>query len=293
MRGRGIIEVLLSGLCFGFLGYFGKWAYEDSIHPFELLALRFSIGGLILFFSLSWWRKRWALPRRSEWLSCLILGAGGYAVFSSFYFLALEGISASLTVLLLYLYPSFVVLGGALFFKERPQKNLWFIVPGLLVGMICLVGLDVEVANLPYLGFGFGSALVYSFYILLSKRLLNKRDSLLSSAWIQIFAGAGLMVVGRVSPHRVQEIFTESWLLIILIAVICSVAAMTLFLSSLQKLQAWEVSILSMVELISGVLIGMILLGDVLNFWQFIGTVILLGILIYVSLPPGRISRTH
>ena len=43
---------------------------------------------------------------------CAVLGVLGYAVFSSCFFEALNGLSASLTVLLLYTYPVIVALGA-------------------------------------------------------------------------------------------------------------------------------------------------------------------------------------
>lgn len=103
-RSLGITQVLLSGVCFGFLGVFGKEAYAHGFTPGELLSLRFLFGGGILaaYFMVSGPRR--LLIGRSNTLRCLLLGSFGYAIFSSCYFEALRGLSASLTVLLLYTY---------------------------------------------------------------------------------------------------------------------------------------------------------------------------------------------
>ncbi|MBC7531219.1 MAG: EamA family transporter [Oligoflexus sp.] len=70
--------------------------------PGELLSLRFLLAALMTFAFLALrLPKRIRLSRR-ELLSCAILGVFGYAVFSFCFFTALTGLSASLTVLLLY-----------------------------------------------------------------------------------------------------------------------------------------------------------------------------------------------
>jgi drug/metabolite transporter (DMT)-like permease len=49
MKKLGIIEVVLSGICFGFLGLFGKKAFQLNIQAGELLALRYSMAAVLLF----------------------------------------------------------------------------------------------------------------------------------------------------------------------------------------------------------------------------------------------------
>ena len=115
----GSVQVVASGACFGLLGLFGKSAFERGCTPGELLSLRFSIAALMMFFGyLVFERTLLKLPRKYI-LYSLALGILGYALFSSCYFMALQGVSASLTVLLLYTYPLFVALFSILFFKEK------------------------------------------------------------------------------------------------------------------------------------------------------------------------------
>ena len=100
-RKIGILQILLSGFCFGFLGIFGKAAYSRGLTPGEFLSLRYLIGAVMLFVALTIWRRSALQMSWRRALICLSLGVFGYAVFSSCYFVALQGLSASLTVLLL------------------------------------------------------------------------------------------------------------------------------------------------------------------------------------------------
>ena len=54
-----------------------------------------------------------------EWFVVIILGMAGYYLSSLLDFLGLQYISAGLERLILFLYPSFVVLINAFLFKEK------------------------------------------------------------------------------------------------------------------------------------------------------------------------------
>lgn len=48
VRTLGIIQLLSSGFFFGFLGLFGKQAYEKGLTPYEFLALRYLVAALMM-----------------------------------------------------------------------------------------------------------------------------------------------------------------------------------------------------------------------------------------------------
>lgn len=286
-RTIGILEILLSGFCFGFLGLFGKRAFEKGLTPAEFLAFRYLVAaGMTAIFVMIKNRNVGALwIGRKLVLRSLMLGVLGYAVFSSFYFLALEKISASMTVILLYTYPVLVAAGGAIFFGERIPVSRLPAVPLAFIGLICLVWLDMQVGQPIGLIFGLLSAVFYAVYILLSSAWMKGADALASTFWIQLGAGLTLSAVGFSSWERAGQILASSWLDILLIAFVCSVLAMWLFLSGLLKVKNWEASVLSMAEPISGVTVGVLILGETLTGLQWIGAGCVLAALALVSLP--------
>lgn len=289
-RTVGIIEVLLSGFCFGFLGLFGKRAFENGVAPAEFLSFRYLIAALMMGIIVSIRsrtpRALWLGPRKV--LMSMLLGVLGYAVFSSFYFLALERISASMTVILLYMYPVLVAAGGAIFFRERIPLSRLPAVPMAFAGLVCLVWLDLQVGQPLGLVFGLLSAVFYTVYILLSSHWMKGGDPMASTFWIQLGAGATLFIFSFSSVERTQQIFATTWMEIVLIAFVCSVLAMWLFLSGLLKVQNWEASLLSMAEPITGVAIGVLVLGEKLAPLQWVGAGLVLTALAIVSLPSRR-----
>lgn len=291
-RKIGFIQIVLSGVCFAFLGLYGKMAYKRHITPGELLSLRYLLSALFtgllilvtkpkLFFALN----------RFEIIYSLLLGIFGYALFSSFYFMALTGLSASLTVLLLYTYPVMVTIFSRLFLNEKMGKKGFAALILVSIGLVGLVWGEWSVSRPIYLLFGIGSAVFYALYIILSRKYLSRASVLPSSFYVQLGAGVILSLIhfsGRI--HRPFEILINHYPLIISMAILCSLMAMTLFLAGLQKISSSEASILSTTEPIFGLIIAATLLGERIQTIQVMGGVLILVGMIIIATKKNPIT---
>lgn len=278
-RTRGVIEIILSGICFGFLGLFGKSAYVRGLSPGELLSFRFLIGGILLLaFFLIFQPHKLRLQKR-QLFHCFVLGTFGYAIFSFCFFSALQSLSASLTVILLYTYPILVAVMGWLLFKEKiPKRNLPSI-PLCFIGLVLLIGVHFQVTQASALLFGIGSAVFYAFYILYSRHFLKEIDPFVSGAMIMLFAGLVLSAF-HLRIDRVWPLLSQNWIFLASGTLVCTVAAMSLFLAGLQKLPSWEASLLSTFEPITGVAVAIFILGESLQPSQWLG-IVLIGLGFY------------
>lgn len=287
-RALGVAEILLSGFCFGFLGVFGKWAFAAGLTAGEFLAWRFLFAstGLGLFLAVKNPRA-FLLPRRLIG-RCLLLGVGGYAVFSSCFFTALGGLSASLTVLLLYTYPVLVSLGAALFFGERIGRAQFLALPFVMLGMLLLVWGEFRVRDPRYLLLGIMSAVFYSAYILASSRWLKSVPALSSTFYIMVGAGLALSLVHLRANH--WPVGLAPWGIVSATALISTLLAMGFFLAALQKISSADVSILSAAEPVTGIALAALVLGETLNAGQWLGGALVLAGMILVAAGPRPIS---
>lgn len=279
----GYLQVILSGVCFAFLGYFGKTGYHYGFTPGELLALRYSTAAVMLGLFLLFTDHSFLKMSHKEKIVSTLLGVCGYALFSSFFFYALQGISASLTVLLLYTYPVMVAFLSSLFFKEKISKKLWLILFLASIGLYLLLRVEWDVKNITSILFGFGAAFFYSLYILYSRKFVAHLKATASSFYVQLGAGFILCLIHFKTLDRPLYLFQHHGLFIISMALICSLFAMTLFLAGLQKLSATETSVLSTTEPLFGVLIAITLLGEQFYASQFIGALLVLVALVLVA----------
>lgn len=280
-----MIQVILSGMSFGILGAVGKSLFALGMTPGELLSLRFSLAALVLW-PVLWiaYPGRWRLPG-SQIGYCAALGIGGYALFSSCFFMALEGLSASLAVLLLYTYPVIVLAVAWIAWGERVPARKVAAVPLTLLGLVLLVWGEFWVNRLGALFLGVGSAVFYSVYILVSSRVLKRVAPLISVTYILSFAGLALSALHLRDGARVLVLLEVGWWQVLAMVLVGTVGAMSLFLAGLQKLKPWEVSLLSMAEPLTGVLIAMVVLGERLSPLQWLGAAGVLGGMVWVSMP--------
>ncbi|MGZ3690770.1 MAG: EamA family transporter, partial [Pseudobdellovibrio sp.] len=118
----GVLFVLLSGAGFGFLGVFGRLAFQSGLSVGELLTFRFFTAAVLLWIFILIFKAKLVLLPFKQVLISTALGMCGYAVFSTFYFKAIEGISVPLAALLLFTFPIFVNLGSHFILKQRMKK---------------------------------------------------------------------------------------------------------------------------------------------------------------------------
>lgn len=277
----GFIQIILSGMCFGALGFFGKTAYERGILPGELLSLRYSLSAIMMGLAILVTNPSSLKLSRFQVVSSLLLGVFGYALFSSLFFIALTGLSASLSVLLLYTYPVMVAVMSQFILKEHLGKLGILSLVVVSLGIVGLVWGEWAVSQPKFLLCGIGSAFFYALYIMYSRKYLSDVPAMPSSFYVQLGAGAVLSLIHFQTLARPMEILTFHAPLILSMAVICSFMAMTLFLAGLSKITSSEASILSTTEPLFGVLIATLFLKEKLTLIQMGGGVlILLGMVI-------------
>lgn len=281
----GVLQIVLSGAMFSFIGVIGKISLSRGIDPMELLGLRFAFSTTIMVVALLALKPKLLSATSKQIMTFAVVAICGYSMMAWTFFKALETISASLTVLLLYTYPIIVAVLGHFFLKEKvaPTKIPWFALA--LLGLIALVYGEMEIKSAVGIGFGLVSAFTYALYILISKKLFSDVPALTSVTYIQGSAAILFLILSFSSAARLGEIINHSWGLILFFALVSTIGAMLLFLEGLKRVKSWEASILSLVEAVGGVVVSVILLGEQLKVLQLIGAALVLVCLVMIAWP--------
>ena len=135
----GRFYAVLSAAGFSLKAIFVKLAYAAGpVDALTLLAMRMGLA-LPLFVWLLWWSRGSGEGALSllDGGRVLLLGMLGYYLSSLFDFYGLELISAGLERLILFSYPTLVLLLQALVMRERPSRRM------LLAIGLCYLGLAV------------------------------------------------------------------------------------------------------------------------------------------------------
>jgi drug/metabolite transporter (DMT)-like permease len=271
-----------SAAAFGAMGIFGKLAYDAGVGVLTLLVVRFVLAATILGAANSLRRPRVRLPGRRTLITALALGAIGYAAQAGLFFQALTRIDASLTALILYLYPSFVTLAAVALGRDRLDRVRVASLALAFVGL-ALVLFVADPARLDALGVGLalGSAMAYTAYILISDTV--RADPLQLSALVCAGAAASFALTAAISGDASLDFDPEGWLWLAAIALVSTVLAIVLFFGGLQRLGPSRASIISTVEPLVTVVLASLVFGESLAAVQLVGGALVLASVIFLQ----------
>ncbi|BCG24621.1 permease [Pseudomonas tohonis] len=140
---NGSLFAVLSAAGFSLKAIFVKLAYAAApVDALTVLAMRMGLA-LPLFAWLLWLSRSPGSVALSmqDWARVVLLGMFGYYLSSLFDFYGLESISAGLERLILFTYPTLVLVFQALAFRERPSRRT------LLAMGLCYLGLGVALMH--------------------------------------------------------------------------------------------------------------------------------------------------
>jgi drug/metabolite transporter (DMT)-like permease len=278
----GYVCALTSAACFGSLSVLVKMAYGLGMDALTLLSLRLTLAAVFLWFIVF---ARFRHEAQVGWRgagSLFLIGPLGSAFPATAYFLALRDIDASLGIALFYTFPLLTNLLGIVFLRDRPTRSRWFSLALTLMGIALAVELHRFNPARSDMG-GIGLALVAAFFVavfnLIVQPATQKHKPFIVNTYI-ITASAVLLSLLR-PPWEFAQLDPRVWLFAAVIALLSTVIAMSLYLTSIRLIGAGRASVLSTFEPVVTITLAFMLLGEHLTFLQLVGVgAILLGIVI-------------
>lgn len=261
---RGVLACLASAAAFGVAPVFGREVDALGVSVTTMLAFRFGLAAIV-FWTVAL-RRSARIPRGRALFTCIAMGGLGYAVQSSLFFTALTYVDATLVALLLYLYPTLVVVLAVGLRRESADLRMVVALITSLGGLALLLGGGTAAGSGAVLGvlLGIGAAFVYALYITLAQGVLATTDVFAALAVITTSASTSLFVFGAASGRlTVPSAAALGW--IGLLALVSTVVAGGLFLIGVGSLGASRASILSCVEPVITAVVAVALYAEVLT----------------------------
>ena len=281
MRSSGTLLCLASGAAFGAMAIFGKLAYADGATAGTTLAARFVLAAAVfwaLILAAGGAGEVRALSRRDV-ITGLALGGCGYALQAACYFLALERIDASLLSLVLYTFPAMVAVAAVTLGRERLDGRRVTAL-GLASAGLVLVVAGAGTGALDPLGAGLGlaAAVVYSAYILVSDGVVGRVRPRVLSALVCTGAAASLTLGSMLTGElRLGEVTAAGWGWLACLALISTVASISLFFAGLDRAGPTTASILATIEPVVTVVLAFLVFGETLGAVQLAGGALVLS----------------
>ncbi|MDX9768566.1 MAG: DMT family transporter, partial [Ectothiorhodospiraceae bacterium] len=234
---------------------------------------------------------------RRDWLVVIGLGLVGYYLASLLDFLGLAYISASLERLVLFLYPTLVVLMTALVFR-RPVGRREVVALALSYGGIALVFLrDVSVeGDDVVLGAAlvFGSALAYAIYLVGSGEVVQRLGTTRFTAYAMTVS-CGASVAQFLVTHPVDALYQPMpvYTLALAMALLSTVMPAFLLSAGIRRVGARSASLVSATGPVVTIALAAVFLGEAITGAQLAGTALVLAGVLAVSLPRRAADRVR
>jgi drug/metabolite transporter (DMT)-like permease len=268
------------------------WAPIDAV---TLLALRmiYATPFFVLMALFATRRRGSAAIGRADWIRILWLGFIGYYLASLVDFMGLQYVSAALERLMLYLYPTIVVVLSALFFGQRITGRVVLALALSYAGILLVFARDLSFAGDPRAlwtggALVFASSFFYALYLVGAGPVIARLGSarfialamLASAAFVftQFLATRPLQALA--APLRIQ-------LLSLTMAIFSTVLPTFLIAEAIQRIGASRTSLVGSLGPVFTIWLGWIILGEPAHWIQLAGAALVLGGVTLVSLSSG------
>lgn len=249
----GFIFAISSAALFAIRPIFVKLVYAQGVDSTTLIAFRMLFSLPIYALLLVWFLREHDLRGRLNTRNIAaisVVGMFGYYAASFLDLIGLQYVTAQLGRMILYTYPTFVVLLGAAFFGERITARIVFslIITYTGVGIIFghdlnLYGDDIVTGAL----FIVGSALSFSLYLLYGKTLIAEVGSRLFTCVALIAASIGILLHYTITRSVTNpEVNSTALWLILIIAIFCTVIPTFFTTSAVARIGADRTGIIAM-----------------------------------------------
>ncbi len=283
----GIILGLIGIILFSSKAVMVKLAYQYHVDAVSVLMFRmlFSFPFYLLIAILYHNKNNGFILVRNDYLWLVFFGIVGYYLSSYFDFVGLIYIKASLERIILFIYPTIVILFNKMFLKQSISKDQVFAIILTYVGIIIAFGHEVTISGHDaYLGgfFILLCAISYAAYLSGSGWLIPKFGVVKFTAYVMIVSC--LCVFLHYSITNKIDLWNyprEVYVLGFLIAIFATVIPSFLVSWSIKLISSSNFAVIAAVGPISTIILAAIFLNEQLTLLQLLGAfAVIIGILL-------------
>jgi drug/metabolite transporter (DMT)-like permease len=272
-RAAGVLLAAVAAIAYGVTTVIGRELAHAGVDSATALGARFSIAAVVLA-GLLGLRRAPLRPLPGEWGKIVALGAVGYALESTLFYLSLERGTAAACVLLFYAYPAIVMTielaRGDARLDAATCVALSLAVAGTAV--VVAAGSNVSISDAGVV-LALGSALAFAVYLVIGRQLGRRTDAMTAACWVAVGAAAASLGRGiltgtlRAPTGHLLEIAGYG---------AATAAAFGLSFAALNRIGATHTAVMMTLEALSAVVLAAIFLDEGISAAQGLGGVAIL-----------------
>ena len=281
---RAAVKIAISACCFGAIPVMVSLATAVGASLTVLLGFRYLIAAIVMGALVV---GRTATPlasRRSLWI--VVVGGGGQTAVAYLGLSALQYIPVANATFLFYTYPAWVAVIAALRRTERLTGVRLAALALSLAGITVMIGGGSATVAINPTGvmLALSAAIVYAVYIPTMERLQQGFTPLVTSLLVCVGATIAFLLLAAIDHSLTLALHRTAWVVIVVMALVSTVAAFQLFLGGLAVLGPVRTAIISTVEPFAASLLGAAMLGQHLTLPTLLGGALIIGAVVLLQL---------
>lgn len=294
IRLKSVIMIVAAGVLWGTIGLFSRALNDAGFTSYQVTESRcfITMAGIALIL-LIYDRKLLKIDIRDIWM---FIGTGlcSIVLFNVLYFETAQLVSLSMTAVLLYTAPCFVLIFSVILFKEKLTAKKILALVMAFTGCVFTAGIIGGSDEFVLAGFlmGLGSGFGYSLYSIFGKFALKKYHPF--TVTFYTFLVAALSLMPFCDPWHIVEVSMHSdkaiWYVLGL-GILITLIPYFLYTYGLRGLDAGVASVIAFVEPMVATIAGFIVYDEKVTFFNLLGILMILFSIILLNLELGRFKK--
>lgn len=273
---KGYIFAILSAIIYGCMPLMAKYIYADGVNPFTLVFLRnlFSVLPLAI---LAYREKKTLKIEKGLIPTVSIISLMGCCVTPILLFSSYRFIESGTATVFHFAYPAIVIVGEILFMKKKaPTYNVISV-------FLCILGISLfyspqQSLSLTGSVLALSSGFTFAIYVIILSNFDNSRLSgFLFSFYVTLISSISMLLICIITNSLTLPSTIQGWGLCVLFSLLVTTCAVVLFQQSTFLIGGQRSSILSTLEPITSIIVGVIVLKELLGIRVIIGSVLVIS----------------
>lgn len=270
---KGVLAVVIASFLYGIMPIFTKRALLEGMTSGAVVFYRLFFAAIVSFIVLKVLGIDMTATKR-QITEMAVMGVIGFGATMALLTMAYSLIPTGLATMLHFTYPLFVTVVMTVLFKENMSK-------AKLVACLCAIGgilLIADFSSLSVAGvlLAVASGTTYAAYVIANKKLtFGRLHGLVIVFYVSSFATVFFGIKAVVTKEMMLPCSPLALVLLLIIAVFCTVTTLFLLTYGIKTLGASTASMLNMLEPVIGLVAGVIVYNEIIPLKGIIGCVLI------------------
>ncbi|HEY9123327.1 MAG TPA: DMT family transporter [Bacteroidales bacterium] len=268
---------------------FAKMIYAYNVHPVAMLYLRMMVALPFLLAFYFWYENKYP-QKKAHWRDILqVIGISliGYYLSGILDFIGLLYVEAAIERLILFLYPTMVLVLSILFLRKEAKLNQFIAMIVSYIGLLVAFADKLTMSNTSMFWFGVVlivlSSFLYAIFLTLADKLIDRLGSIRFTTIACLTMTASIVIHAFITgkAHFVgypSQVYLYSFIM----GVFSTVVPVFMFNYAIEKLGSTNVSIISCAGPICTLMYSALLIDEPITLYQIVGTLIVMAGIMFV-----------